>query len=43
MSLHEKIDTLREKQWSELLAMQQDQIRILNQLIETTRTIKQEK
>jgi uncharacterized membrane protein len=43
MSLHEKVDTLREKQWSELLAMQQDQIRILNQLIETVRTIKQEK
>ena len=29
MSLHEKVDTLREKQWEELLAMQQEQIRIL--------------
>jgi uncharacterized membrane protein len=35
MSLHEKIDTLREKQWAELLAMQQEQIRILNQLIDS--------
>jgi uncharacterized membrane protein len=41
MSLHEKMDTLREKQWEELLAMQQEQIRILHQLIETMRTIKQ--
>lgn len=43
MSLHEKIDALREKQWIELLAMQQEQIHILNQLIETVCTIKQEK
>jgi uncharacterized membrane protein len=41
MSLHEKMDTLREKQWAELLAMQQEQIQILHQLIETIRTIKQ--
>ena len=31
MSLHEKVDTLREKQWEELLAMQQEQIQILHQ------------
>jgi uncharacterized membrane protein len=43
MSLHEKIDALREKQWTELLAIQQEQIEILNQLIETVRTIKHEK
>jgi uncharacterized membrane protein len=43
MSLHEKIDALREKQWVDLLAMQQEQIRILNQLIEKAHTIKQEK
>jgi uncharacterized membrane protein len=43
MSLHEKIDALREKQWAELLAMQQDQIRILNQLIDSMRMLKPEK
>jgi uncharacterized membrane protein len=42
MSLHEKIDALREKQWTELLAIQQEQMHILNQLIETTRTMKQD-
>ncbi len=32
--LHEKIDLLREKQWQELIAMQQEQIKLLSQVIE---------
>jgi uncharacterized membrane protein len=31
-TLHEKIDLLREKQWTELVEMQQEQIRLLTQL-----------
>jgi uncharacterized membrane protein len=34
MALHEKIDLLREKQWGELISMQQEQISLLSQLIE---------
>ncbi len=34
LSLHEKIDELREKNWSELITMQQEQIRLLMQLLE---------
>jgi uncharacterized membrane protein len=34
MALHEKIDLLREKQWSELISIQQEQLRLLSQLIE---------
>lgn len=33
-ALHQKIDTLREQQWMELVAMQQQQIQLLAQLIE---------
>jgi len=33
MTLHEKIDLLREKQWSELISIQQEQLRLLAQLI----------
>ncbi len=40
MSLHQKLDTLRQEQWSELLAVQQDQIGILTQLIEDVRALK---
>jgi uncharacterized membrane protein len=32
-ALHEKLDLLRDKQWLELVAMQQEQIRLLTQLI----------
>ena len=32
LALHQKIDTLREHQWVELVAMQQEQIKLLNQL-----------
>ena len=34
MLLHEKIDLLREKQWAELLEMQQDQLKLLAALAE---------
>ena len=34
MALHEKIDLLREKQWGELISIQQEQLRLLSQLIE---------
>jgi uncharacterized membrane protein len=34
MALHEKIDVLREKQWSELISMQQEQLSLLSQLAE---------
>ncbi|MDT7543525.1 MAG: hypothetical protein QOE33_3429 [Acidobacteriota bacterium] len=33
LSLHEKIDELREMKWSALIAMQQEQIRLLTQLM----------
>ena len=33
MTLHEKIDLLMEKQWSELISIQQEQLRLLSQLI----------
>jgi uncharacterized membrane protein len=34
LALHQKIDTLREGQWAELVAMQQEQIRLLTRLLE---------
>jgi uncharacterized membrane protein len=34
MSLHEKIDLLREKQWGELISMQQEQLNLLGRLID---------
>lgn len=33
LSLHEKLDELREKNWTELILMQQEQIRLLTQLL----------
>jgi uncharacterized membrane protein len=33
LGLHEKLDGLREQQWKELLLMQQEQIRLLTQLL----------
>ena len=33
MALHEKMDLLREKQWSELISIQQEQLTLLSQLI----------
>jgi uncharacterized membrane protein len=34
IGLHEKVDSLREHQWNELIAIQQEQLRLLRQLIE---------
>ena len=34
IGLHEKMDSLREKQWSELISIQQEQLRLLSQLLE---------
>ena len=34
IGLHEKIDALREKQWGELIVIQQEQLRLLVQLVE---------
>jgi uncharacterized membrane protein len=33
MTLHEKIDTLREQQWTELISIQQEQLGLLGQLM----------
>jgi len=34
MALHEKMDSLREKQWEQLLSLQQDQIGMLKKIVE---------
>lgn len=34
LALHQKVDTLREQQWAELVAMQQEQIKLLTKLLE---------
>jgi uncharacterized membrane protein len=34
MALHEKVDLLREKQWSDLISIQQEQLKLLNHLKE---------
>ena len=38
MALHEKVDMLREKQWSELISIQQEQLKLLSQLAEGLNT-----
>ena len=38
MALNEKVDMLREKQWSDLLSIQQDQMKLLSQLVEGLNT-----
>lgn len=40
MSLHQKLDSLREVQWCELVAVQDEQIRILRQLMTEVQTLK---
>ncbi|HSW12897.1 MAG TPA: DUF1003 domain-containing protein [Solimonas sp.] len=35
LALHEKVDTLRQQQWSELVAMQKEQIQLLGKLLES--------
>ena len=34
LALHKKVDTLREQQWVELVAMQQEQIRLLTKIVD---------
>ena len=34
MALHEKVDLLREEQWSELISIQQEELKLLGQLVE---------
>ncbi len=36
MALHEKMDLLREKQWNELISIQQEQLNILRRLVENS-------
>jgi uncharacterized membrane protein len=43
LSLHEKIDGLREKSWTELIVMQQEQIRLLMQLLKQRMIVKEKK
>ena len=38
LALHQKIDTLREHQWVELVAMQQEQIKLLNRCMPARRS-----
>ena len=40
MALHQKIDTLREHQWEELITMQREQIRLLSLMSEEMKAIK---
>jgi uncharacterized membrane protein len=35
ITLHEKIDLLRETQWSELISIQQEQLKLLSQLVKS--------
>jgi uncharacterized membrane protein len=39
IALHEKIDSLREKQWDGLIQIQQEQIKLLKQLIEGVKKV----
>jgi uncharacterized membrane protein len=34
LSLHEKLDELREKKWGELMLLQQEQMQLLTQLLQ---------
>ena len=37
-ALHEKLDELRERSWTELLSLQQEQVRMLGRLLEARTT-----
>ena len=37
MELHQKMDALREKQWTELIAIQQEQLQLMGAMIEEIR------
>ena len=43
IGLHEKMDSLREKQWSELISIQQEQLGLLRQLLEDLKKNQQAK
>jgi uncharacterized membrane protein len=43
IGLHEKVDSLREHQWLELISIQQEQLRLLRQLLEDLRKNQQTK
>jgi uncharacterized membrane protein len=34
ISLHEKVDSLKQEQWKELIAIQEKQLKLLSQLVE---------
>lgn len=34
IGLHEKVDTLRQEQWKELIAIQEEQLKLLSKLVE---------
>jgi len=34
IGLHEKVDSLKEEQWNELISLQQEQLELLSQLVE---------
>lgn len=40
MTLHDKIDELRDKKWSELISIQQEQLALLSQLIKDPKNTK---
>jgi uncharacterized membrane protein len=42
MLLHEKMDSLKEEQWKELISIQQEQLRLLSQLVEDLKKNKHE-
>lgn len=41
IALHQKIDSLRQEQWNDLIAIQQEQSKLLNQLVEEMKKIGQ--
>ena len=41
LALHQKIDTLRQEQWNEMISNQEEQSRILKQLVEDLKKDKQ--
>ena len=41
IGLHEKVDSLRQEQWKDLIAMQEEQLKLLSQLVEDLKNNKQ--
>jgi len=41
MALHQKMDGLRENQWSDLISLQQEQLRLLTRMYEDLRDQKE--